>query len=46
MICKHKMVSDGHNVHDHLSLGDYSDGLETATLRGIKLFQLQALNLG
>jgi len=47
MICKHKIVvGDGHKVNDHLSLGDYRDGLGTTTPRDIKLFQLQALNLG
>jgi len=47
MICKkNKIVGDGHKVHDHLSLGDYRDGLETATPRTIKMFQMQALNLG
>jgi len=45
MICKHKIVGDRPKVQDHLSLGDYRDGLETTTPRGIKLFQLQALNL-
>ena len=45
MVCKHKIVGDGHKVHDHLSLGDYRDGLETAKPRTIKMFQLQALNL-
>ena len=45
MICKHKMVGDGLKVQDNLPLGDYIDGLETTTPRGIKLFQLQALSL-
>ena len=46
MICKNKIVGDGHKVHDHLSLGDYRDGLEAATPRDFELLQLQALNLG
>jgi len=46
MIRKHKMVGDGQKVQDHLSLGDYRDGLEKATPRNIELLQLQALNLG
>ena len=45
MICKNKIVGDGHKVPDHLSLGDDRDGLEKATPRGIKPFQLQALDL-